>query len=81
MREVKCKDRKSRRQPFRVTVLRPAPRNASPGRVRERPARATDGSVRVCACLCAPGKETELPDKVSRFQSKAPVKHEADVSK
>lgn len=59
----------------------PPPRMPRRGRVRERPAWATDCSVRVCACLCAPGKETELPDKVSRFQSKAPVKHEADVSK
>lgn len=39
------------------------------------------GAGRVCACLCAPGKETKRADKISRFQSKAPIKHKADVSK
>lgn len=35
----------------------------------------------LCACQCAQGKETQQADTISCFQSKAPIKHKADVSK
>lgn len=82
--EVKCKDRNSLRKPSGSFHVLPIPQECLSvgGWVRERPGWAGQlESARVCACLCAPGKETEQADKISRFQSKAPIKHKADVSK